>query len=110
VRDRKGGTMISPIMPAIGLLREEELTKGQIIGFDYLDFPGLLWNNDFSNKVVWLNEAADPLGQANRIGAVWVYTRGGTILHQQLIKPESGWQLIGTLESEGAGSVFRKRK
>ncbi len=110
VRDRKGGTMISPIIPAVGLLREQELTEGQIVGFDYLDFPGLLWNNDFSNKVVWLNEATDPLGQANRIGAVWVYTRGGTTLHQQLIKPDSGWQLIGTLESEGAGSVFRKRK
>ena len=109
-KDRKGGTMISPIMPAIGILREQEVTAGQIVGFDYLDFPGLLWNNDFSNQVVWLNEASDPLGQANRIGAVWVYTRGGTLLHQQLIKPDSGWQLIGTLESEGAGSVFRKRK
>ncbi|CAN5915286.1 hypothetical protein BH11MYX4_BH11MYX4_18930 [soil metagenome] len=110
LRDRKGGTMISPIMPAIGLLREQELKAGDVIGFDYLDFPGLLWNNDFSNKVVWLSETSDPLGQANRIGAVWVYTRGGTLLHQQLVKPDSGWQLIGTLESEGAGSVFRKRK
>lgn len=107
-RDVKGGVMISPIVPATGLLREKEVRAGSIVGFDYIDFPGLLWNNDFSNKVVWLNEP-DPLAQANRIGAVWVYTRGGTRLLSELQKPDSGWELIGTLEAEGFGSVFHRK-
>jgi hypothetical protein len=110
LRDMKGGTMISPIIPATGLLREQELKKDDIVGFDYLDYPALLWNNDFSNKVVWLDSVGDPLGQADRMNATWVYTRGGTTLHGQLLKPDCGWQLIGTLEAEGAGSVFRKKK
>jgi len=107
-RDLPGGTMISPIIPATGLAREREIRAGDVVAFEDMDYPALLWNNEFSNKIVWLGQTADPIAEANRLGAVWVYTRGGT-LTTQLQRPDSGWELVGVLEAEGAGSVYRKK-
>ncbi|MDB4946681.1 MAG: hypothetical protein JWP97_6215 [Labilithrix sp.] len=107
VMDLKGGQMISPIVGTTGLAREKELGPGDVVGFDYLDYPALLWNNDFSNRVVWL-QGNDPLAEANRVGAKWIYTRNGTTLHGQIAHPGTGWQWVGVLEAEGAGNVFRR--
>jgi hypothetical protein len=59
--------------------------------------------------VLWLESVGDPLGEAERAGAVWVYTRGGTTLFGQLSKSR-GWELIGPLEAESFGSVWRRKK
>jgi hypothetical protein len=89
------------------LAREKELTKGTIIAFDYIDYFALLWNNDYSNKVMWLSSTEDPLGDAERGNAKWVYTRGGTKLFSQL-SANTHWELIGPLEAESMGSVWRR--
>ncbi|AKU96311.1 hypothetical protein AKJ09_02975 [Labilithrix luteola] len=101
--------MISPVNPETGLAREREVKAGDVVGFDNIDFASLLWNNAYSNKVVWLS-SNDPLGEANRIGAVWVYTRPGTALANQLGRPGSGWELVGPLEAEGFGNVWRRKR
>jgi hypothetical protein len=46
--------LISPVNTDIGMLREKELGPGKVVGFEFLDFVALLWNNDYSIKVVWL--------------------------------------------------------
>lgn len=101
--------MISPVNPDTGLAREREVKAGDIVAFDHIDFVSQLWNNAYSNKVVWLS-SNDPLGEANRIGAVWVYTRPGTALASQLGRPGSGWELVGPLEAEGFGNVWRRKR
>ena len=99
--------LVSPVNTATGLARERELKAGAVIGFDYIDYMSLLWNNDYSNKVVWLG-GNDPLAEAEQAGAVWIYTRGGTPLFSQ-IYANPRWELIGPLESESQGSVYRRR-
>jgi hypothetical protein len=101
---------ISPVNLETGRAREREVGRGDVVGFDRIDFVALLWNNDYSNRVVWLDSTDDPLGQAEEKNAVWVYTRGSTKLHSQVTEPGSGWELVGPLEAEAFGSVYRRKK
>jgi hypothetical protein len=99
--------LVSPVNTATGLAREKELKSGDVFAFDYIDYYALLWNNDYSNKALWL-QSGDPLGEAERANAKWVYTRGGTTLFSQL-SSSTHWQLVGPLESENQGSVWRRK-
>ncbi len=100
--------LVSPVYTPVGQLREKELTAGKVIAYDYLDYFALLWNNDYSNKTVWVSSTTDPLGEAERANAIWIYTRGGTTLHGQLTASQT-WELIGPLESEMQGSVYHRK-
>jgi hypothetical protein len=100
---------VSPVNLATGTAREAEVKAGDIVAYDYIDYVALLFNNDYSNQVLWLQSPFDPLGEAERAGAIWVYTRGGTPLFGQLSKSR-GWELIGPLEAESFGSVWRRKK
>ena len=99
--------LVSPVNTATGLAREKELKAGDVFAFDYIDYYALIWNNDYSNKALWL-QSTDPLGEAERANAKWVYTRGGTTLFTQL-SGNTRWELIGPLESESQGSVWRRK-
>lgn len=97
-----------PVNTAVGMAREKELKAGDVIAFDYIDYYALLWNNSYSNKAMWVDSPSDPLGQAERGNAKWIYTRGGTTLFGQL-HGNPRWELIGPLESESQGSVYRRK-
>lgn len=101
--------MLSAVYEPIGMVREQEIQAGDVVGFDHIDYTALLWNNAYSNKVVWLS-SPDPLGEAERANAKWVYTRGGTTLSSQLAKASNTWELIGPLERERTGSVYRRKR
>jgi hypothetical protein len=101
--------LVCPVNTTTGLAREKELKAGDVIAFDYIDYYALLWNNDFSNKAKWLQSDTDPLGEAERLGAKWVYTRSGTTLSTQL-GTSPRWELIGPLEAEAQGSVYRRKR
>jgi hypothetical protein len=101
--------LVSPVHYETGVARERELGEGSVIGFDDIHYAALLWNNDFSNRVVWLG-AEDPLAEAKRQGAVWVYTRHGTSLAQKLTAASKEWELVGPLENENMGNVWRRRE
>jgi hypothetical protein len=99
--------LVSPVNTVTGTAREKELQKGDVFAFDYIDYYALLWNNDYSNRALWL-ESTDPLGEAERANAKWVYTRGGTTLFSQL-SASTRWELVGPLESESQGSAWRRK-
>lgn len=99
--------LVAPANTTTALLREKEIKRGDVVAFDYIDYYALLWNNEYSNTVTWLSEA-DPLAEAERIGAKWVYTRGGTTLHSE-VTASPRWELIGPLEAESMGSVWRRK-
>lgn len=100
--------LVSPVNTAVGMAREKELGPGAVIAFDYIDYFALLWNNDYSNRAVWVS-SADPLGEAEEAGAVWVYTRAGTALNAQL-KASPRWEVVGPLESESQGTAWRRKR
>jgi hypothetical protein len=99
--------LVAPANTRTATLREKEIRAGDVVAFDYIDYYALLWNNEYSNTVTWLSEP-DPLAEAERIAAKWVYTRGGTALYTS-ISASPRWELIGPLEAEGQGSVWRRR-
>jgi hypothetical protein len=101
--------LISPVIEATGMAREREVHAGDVVGFDNIDFVALLWNSDYSNRVVWLS-SGDPLGEAEKKGARWVYTRPGTTLSSQLAAASSTWELVGPLEAERFGNVWRRKR
>jgi hypothetical protein len=97
----------APVWMDTCLAREREVGDGTIVAFVTMHFVGLLFNNDYSNKVVWLQDEHDPLGEAERIGAQWVYTEPGQPLAIQL-STSNRWKLIGPLEAQRFGSVYRR--
>ncbi len=99
---------VAPGNTTTTLAREAELKRGSIIGYDSIDYMALLWNNDYSNKTLWLN-GPDPLAQAEEAGATWVYARNGSRLSSQLAASKS-WEVVGPLEAEGFGSAWRRRR
>lgn len=101
--------LVSPVNTETGKAREKELGTGAVIAFDYIDYYALLWNNDYSNRAVWVSSPSDPLGEAERAGAVWIYTRSGTTLSTQ-VSQSPHWELIGPLESESQGTVWRHKR
>jgi hypothetical protein len=101
--------MVSPILPDTLVAREAEVKEGDDVAFDNIDFIALLWNNAYSNKVVWTGDVADPLAQAEKDGAVWIYTHSGSALWTALMKPSSGWKDVGALETEQFGHVWHRK-
>jgi hypothetical protein len=100
--------LVSPVNAAVGAAREKELGPGAVIAFDYIDYYALLWNNDYSNRAVWVSSPTDPLGEAERANATWIYTRSGTTLSTQLTASPR-WELVGPLENEGQGNAWRRK-
>lgn len=99
---------VAPANTTTALAREAELKRGSVIGYDTIDYMALLWNNDYSNKTLWLN-ASDPLAQAEEAGATWIYARNGSRLSTQLTTSK-GWEIVGPLEAEGFGSAWRHKR
>jgi frataxin-like iron-binding protein CyaY len=101
--------MISAVNEQTGMLREKEIQRGDVVAFDHIDFAALLFNNSYSNRVVWLS-SPDPLAEAERAGAKWIYTRGGSQLSSQLARAKDTWEDVGPLEREHVGNVWRRRR
>jgi hypothetical protein len=101
--------MLSAVNTETGLAREREIGRGDVVAFDHIDFIGLLFNNSYSNKVVWLS-SPDQLAEAERAGAKWIYTRDGSALSSQLRAATDRWELVGPLEREHVGNVWRRRR
>ncbi len=101
--------LVAPVNTTTGVAREKELKAGDVIAFDYIDYYALLWNNEYTNKAKWLESESDPLGEAEHLHAKWIYTRNGTTLSSQLAG-NPRWELIGPLEAESQGSVYRRKR
>ena len=72
--DRHSG---SAITTDVGVDREK-LKPGEITAYgDNVQFPALLWNNTFSNKVVYVHGGTGYFDRVNAMGARWVYCRNG---------------------------------
>jgi hypothetical protein len=102
----------SPVTKAAGLAREKELAPGALLVFpdNYGIYMALFWNNEFSNRVVYVRESDDFLGQAMKTPAVWAYCATGDPLCGVLSAADSGWAPVGPLDVENRGTVFRRTR
>lgn len=104
--------MGSAIMKDIGMLREKQLGPGAVLAFNsaYGTFMGLFWNNEFSNRIVWVPEGPDYLERVAATGATWTYCAYADPTYSKLKDKDSGWTELGTVNVEHWGAMFRRTK
>jgi hypothetical protein len=71
-------------------------------------FPAILWNNDFSNTVVYVRANTNILDAADRLGATWIYANDKESAPR--LRASGRWQEIGPLYVERWGTAFRRAK
>jgi hypothetical protein len=90
------------------LAREREIGAGTVVAYDDLEYVALLFNGAYSNRVEWIGDnPPNPLAVAESLGAQWVYTKAGHPMYGELMQSKR-WTLIGPLEAERFGMVFRR--
>lgn len=102
----------SAIMPDVGVDREK-LKPGEIAAYgDNVQFPALLWNNTFSNRVIYVKGGPGYFDRVNAIGARWVYCRSGDTECAPFAAASTGaaptWKDVGVYNTEGFGRVYRR--
>jgi hypothetical protein len=107
--DRHSG---SAMTTEVGLDREK-LKPGEIaVCGDNGQFPALLWNNKFTNKVIYVPGGPGYFERANAIGARWVYCRNGdpecATFNAATAGPKPAWKDVGVYNTEGWGHIFRR--
>lgn len=99
----------SAVVERTALAREAEIGRDAVVAFEHINLTALLWNDRYSNRVVWLSSLY-PLEEAERAGATWIYSRDGGVLDAGLKKSPS-WELVGPLEREPIiGKIWRRRR
>jgi hypothetical protein len=102
----------SPITHDAGMLREKTVGAGAVVAFsdNYGNFMPMLWNNDFSNRVVWVPSGPDWLKRVEATGAMWAQCAYGDSTCAQLSAKDSGWTEIGPLNPERWTAVYRRTR
>jgi hypothetical protein len=91
--------------------REAEIGPGDIVAFtDEYTFPSLLWNEKFSNSVVYVQSGAGDsfLSRLDSVGAKWVAATPGTPDYRTLKTHSAHWQEVGLMSQSPAWTVFRR--
>ncbi|HEX8795297.1 MAG TPA: hypothetical protein VF765_30320 [Polyangiaceae bacterium] len=97
-----------PIFRDVGLAREHDLVAGTTVVSDNFAFPSLLWNDDFSNRVVYARPNADLVDTAEKLDATWIYANDKAAAERVRARP--GWQELGPLYVEKWGTAFRRAR
>jgi hypothetical protein len=107
-----GMASASSITKETGLAREKQLAPGSILAMpsNFQVYIALFWNNEYSNKVVWVPEGPDYLARVAETDAMWLYCSFNDPMYRSLKKSDSGWAEIGPLNVEHWGAVFRRTK
>jgi hypothetical protein len=96
----------SPVLRETGLAREHDLVAGTTVVSDDFVFPSILWNDDFSNHVVYVRPGADVIGTAEKLDATWIYANDAATVQRVRARPD--WQELGPLYAERWGKAFRR--
>jgi hypothetical protein len=105
----------APVEKEAGLARERELGPGAIVVYgDDQPQPAPLWNNAFSNRVLYVPSGDGFLARAEALGATWIFaSERSTGLREELAAPGSRWERVGRLyvrtDHRSDGAVWRRR-
>jgi hypothetical protein len=96
-----------------GRARETELKRGDVATFTQnYTFPSILWNERFSNRVVYVpfeNDAATFLAKLRDVRAKWATALPGTGEFAALSGANSEWEQIGLMSITSNWTAFRRR-
>jgi len=95
-----------PVFHDAGLARERDLVAGTTVVSDGFVFPSILWNDDYSNRVVYVRTGTDVIEAADRLGATWIYANENATA--QRARANGAWQEIGPLYVQRWGVAFRR--
>ena len=70
--------------------RERELKPGEVFAWDSTHFPALLWNNSFTNKVIYVGPGPGYLARLNAVGARLALCQNGAAYCAELAAASSG--------------------
>ena len=101
----------SAITKVVGLEREK-LKPGEVFAWDYTSFPGLLWNNTFTNRVEYVGPGAGYLARLNAVNARLALCQNGVAHCSELAAASSGpnptWKDIGVFNVENWSHVYKR--
>jgi hypothetical protein len=91
--------------------REEEIGPGDVVAFSDMNaFPSLLWNERFSNLVVYLQSGGGEsfLSRCDTLNAKWVVATTGTPEYQTLKSHPTLWSEVGYMCHQQEWVAFRR--
>jgi hypothetical protein len=91
--------------------REAEIGEGDVVAFtDVHTFPSLLWNEAFSNSVIYIQSGMGDgfLSRVDSAGAKWIASTPGTPDYQTLKAHSERWQEVGLMSQSPPWVVFRR--
>jgi hypothetical protein len=96
------------------LARDTELGRGDIAGYtNTVHFPGLLWNEWFSNRIEYFPPSGDPTQLIDRVeqsNAKWLAVGQGSAEWQVIATRTANWEQVGLASTTGPPSVAFRRK
>jgi hypothetical protein len=98
------------------LARDTELGRGDLTAYlDTCSFPGLLWNESFSNRIGFFppGDAHDPeelVDRVERAGAKWVAVGSGSPEWHTITTRATKWQEVGLASTTGPPTIAFRRK
>jgi hypothetical protein len=99
--------------PKTAKAREEEIKQGDVVVFgDGNLFPALLWNEHYSNRVVWIPSSLGPeamLARAEQLHAKWFVASSYSAELRVLKAPGSRWQEVGQLSTTSPAMLAFRR-
>jgi hypothetical protein len=107
--DRHSGSAITREM---GLEREKLKPGDAVAYFDNIQFPALLWKNDFSNIALYVGGGVGYFDRVTKSGAKWAYCRNGDPECVPFAKASSGpsptWRDVGIFNTENFGHIYAR--
>jgi hypothetical protein len=91
--------------------REAEIGEGDVVAFtDTHSFPSLLWNEKFSNIVIYVQSGMGDgfLSRLESTGAKWVASTPGTMDYQSIKSHPTRWEEVGLMSQSPPWAVFRR--
>ncbi|MCB9659779.1 MAG: hypothetical protein H6726_19175 [Sandaracinaceae bacterium] len=92
--------------------RERELSEGAVVAYDgSYRFPAMLWNDEFSNRVVYLSDQptqGDLQSRLAEVDPVWLVARRGGAWDRALAAIPGTWELVGAMDPRT--NAYRRRR
>jgi hypothetical protein len=97
------------------LARDVELGRGDLAAYsETCSFPGLLWNESFSNRIEYFPPGShDPVELVDRVeqsGAKWLAVGSGSSEWQVVTTRTAKWQEVGPASMTGPPTIAFRRK
>ena len=92
--------------------RERELGKGDVVIFtDEYTFPSVLWNERYSNRVVYVpfRNENEFFRSASELNAKWITAISGTREYEALHGRPNDWEEVGVMSITRSWMAFRRR-